>query len=81
MATTKFYLDSNICYFGDLLLPKKDIKARFHTSNTKVVIYDQDSINETVVYYDGLITGLTDSGGTPYANRAALIVVLQTIYG
>jgi hypothetical protein len=78
---TKFYVDTNICYFGDLLLPKKDIKVKFYESDTKVLIYDEDSINESVTYYDGLITGLTDSGGTPYANRAALVVVLQDFYG
>ena len=85
----KFYVSSNICYFDDHGFAKKKIDFEFYNSDASVIIWKKDNSgklklgkSKPIVLHDGAITDLTESDGvTPYANRAALVTVLDTFLG
>jgi len=77
---TKLYIDTNLCFVGDKFFPKGHIKGKTYESNTKIRLWDIFDSSPDVPLFDGLVTELTESDGTPYADWSAVKVVLQSFF-
>jgi hypothetical protein len=76
----KFYVSGDVCYWDGEGFPKGILKFKFENSDTNVRIWGHKQTTKTSPLYNDVITGLTDSGGTPYANKAALEAVLPDFF-
>ena len=76
---TKLYTDSNgYTVVDDNVYPPGRLYLDFSESDTKVTVFKTDS--NTPALTTILITNLTDSGGTPYADKAALLTALGSAF-
>lgn len=82
---TKIYSSGDVCYAedpkGDIIrFGKGEIFYKPYDSDANVLIWGLKEYTKTNPLYSGAVTSLTDSGGTPYANLAALEVVLADFF-